>query len=45
MKMFNLRLENGKLIVSHNGKERVFHTFIGALRFIKYVGVGYGSHT
>ena len=39
MKMFNLRSENGKLIVRYNGKERVFHTFIGALRFIKYVEV------
>ena len=35
--MFNLRSENGKLIVRRNGKERVFHTLIGSLRFIKYM--------
>lgn len=38
MKMFNLRSENGKFIVRHNGKEFVFHTIIGAYRFVKYVG-------
>ena len=38
MKMFNFRSENGKLIVRYNGKEFVFHTIIGAYRFIKYVG-------
>lgn len=37
MEMFNLRSENGKFIVRHNGKELVFHTLIGALRFIKYM--------
>jgi hypothetical protein len=35
--MFNFRSEKGKLIVRYNGKERVFHTFIGAYRFVKYL--------
>ena len=33
--MFNLRSENGKHIVTHNGKEHKFNTLRIALIFIK----------
>lgn len=35
--MFNLRTENGKHIVTHNGKEFKFHTMRIALIFIKFM--------
>jgi hypothetical protein len=37
MKMFNLRSENGKHIVTHKGKEIKFNTVRVALIFIKVI--------
>ena len=38
MKMFNLRSENGVHIVSHNGKEKTFLSFLNALNYIRNGG-------
>lgn len=37
MEKFTLRTENGKHIVTHNGKERVFNTLRIALIYIKLI--------